>query len=138
MMIEQISVAEYRKLMKQRQHKYGAAPIVVDGYRFDSQAEAARYAELQLELSGGQSSDLVLQPSYILQEAFRDRDGRRVAAIRYVADFAYIETATNVTVVEDVKGARTAVYLLKAKLFRFKYPQLDYRVIEVGDRQNGR
>jgi hypothetical protein len=28
-----------------------------------------------------------------------------------------------------------AVYLLKAKLFRFKYPQLDYRVLEAGGRR---
>lgn len=133
-MTEQISVAEYRALLKRGQHKYGAARIVVDGYRFDSQAEAARYSELQLLLSAGEIADLVLQPSYVLQQAFRDRDGRRIAAIRYVADFAYTETVTTVTVVEDVKGHSTAVYLLKAKLFRFKYPQFDYRVLEVGGR----
>lgn len=133
-MTEEISLAEYRALRKKGQHKYGAAPLIVDGHRFDSQAEAARYAELHLLLTGGQIAGLVLQPSYLLQEAFRDRDGRRVAAVRYVADFAYIETVTTVTVVEDVKGARTAVYLLKAKLFRFRYPDVDYRVLEAGGR----
>jgi hypothetical protein len=131
-MTEQISLAEYRKLLSRDQHKYGAAPTHVDNVRFDSQAEAARYAELILSVRAGEITDLVLQPSYVLQDAFRDRDGRRHAAIRYVADFAYVETVTTVTVVEDVKGARTAVYLLKAKLFRFHYPQLDYRVLEAG------
>lgn len=133
-MTETISAAEYLALQKQRQHKYGARAVVVDGYRFDSQAEAARYAQLMLMVRAGELADLVLQPSYVLQDAFRDRDGVRHAAIRYVADFAYVETVTTVTVVEDVKGARTAVYLLKAKLFRFKYPQLDYRVLDVGGR----
>jgi hypothetical protein len=129
-----ITVAEYRALLKQGQHKYGAAPLIVDGVRFDSQAEADRYDELHLLLTGGQIADLRVHPAYVLQEAFRDRDGVRVAAVRYVADFAYTELASGAQVVEDVKGARTAVYLLKAKLFRFKYPQLDYRVLEVGGR----
>lgn len=133
-MTEQISVAEYRARMA-KPHKYGARVIVVEGVRFDSQAEAARYAELQLLAGAGQIADLRLQPRYVLQEAFRDRAGRRVAAVHYVADFAYVETVTNVTVVEDVKGARTAVYLLKAKLFRFKYPQIEYRVLEAGTRR---
>ena len=89
---------------------------------------------LQLLVAGGAIADLRVHPAYELQEAFRDRAGRRVAAIRYAADFSYVETGTTVTVVEDVKGARTAVYLLKAKLFRFKYPQIDYRVLKVGAR----
>jgi hypothetical protein len=133
-MTTEISAAEYRALLKQGQHKYGARTVALDGYRFDSQAEAARYAQLLLLLGAGAIRDLRVHPSYLLQEAFRDRDGRRVAAVRYVADFAYIETVTTVTVVEDVKGARTAVYMLKAKLFRFKYPQIDYRVLEAGGR----
>ena len=130
----QISAAEYRALMA-KPHKYGAAAIVAHGYRFDSQAEAARYDQLLLLLRAGQITDLRVHPSYVLQEAFRDRAGVRVACVRYVADFAYIETVTNVTVVEDVKGARTAVYLLKAKLFKCRYPDLDYRVLKVGGRR---
>src|SRR4051794_28624513 len=106
-MSESITVAEYRTLMKRGQHKYHAEPIIVDNVRFDSQAEAARYAELQLLLSGGLIRDLAIQPSYVLQPAFKDRDGRRVAAIRYVADFSYSELASGASVVEDVKSART-------------------------------
>lgn len=133
-MTTEITATEYRELLKRGQHKYGAAPIVEGGYRFDSQAEAVRYAQLLLMVSAGQIQDLRVHPAYVLQEAFRDRAGVRVAAVRYVADFSYVETVTTVTVVEDVKGARTAVYLLKAKLFRFRYPELDYRVLEVGGR----
>jgi hypothetical protein len=127
---EEISLDEYRRLRAKR-HKYGARAIVEGGYRFDSQAEAERYAELQLLLRGGEIADLVLQPSYVLQEAFRDREGRRVAAIRYVADFAYTELSSDRQVVEDVKGVQTPVFKLKAKLFRFRYPQFDYRVLDV-------
>jgi hypothetical protein len=131
-MTEQISAQEYRKLLSQGQHKYGAAPTHVDNVRFDSQAEAARYAELILRVRAGEITDLVLQPRFELQAAFTDRSGRRWQKIEYVADFAYVETVTTVTVVEDVKGVSTAVYKLKAKLFRFHYPQLDYRVLEAG------
>jgi hypothetical protein len=132
-MTEEISLAEWRKLQKQP-HKYGARAVVVDGHRFDSHAEAARYSDLLLLQSGDQIADLRLQPRYVLQDAFRDQAGKRYAAISYVADFAYTEVATQHQVVEDVKGLRTAVYLLKAKLFRCKYPQLEYRVLEVSRR----
>jgi len=133
-MSESISVAEYRKLLKRGQHKYHARACVVDGLRFDSQAEAARYAELQLLVSGGQIRDLVIQPRYQLQPAFRDRDGRKVAAIVYVGDFSYLEVSSGLQVCEDVKGVETALFKLKAKLLRFLYPQIELRVLHLGAR----
>jgi hypothetical protein len=129
---EAISAAEYRKLLAKGQHKYGARAVVADGYRFDSEAELERYQQLQLLLTGGQIADLVLQPSYELAPAFTDRNGRRWSAIRYKADFAYLETVTNVTVAEDVKGMITAVFRLKEKLFRARYPEIDFRIVMVG------
>jgi hypothetical protein len=56
--------------------------------------------------------------------------------IYYVADFDFIEVMTDKRVVVDVKGGKagkgteTAVFRLKAKLFRFKYPGIELRIVE--------
>ncbi len=109
--------------------KYGAKPTVVDGVRFASKAEAARFRQLRLLEVTGRIFDLRLQPRYELQPAFVDNQGRRWSAIRYSADFAYREPGNPREVVEDVKGARPAVFRLKERLFRFRYPNIDFRVV---------
>lgn len=134
-MSETISIAEWRAMQK-APSKYGNKMAVEQGIAFDSKAEAARYKELLLLESAGQIEDLTLQPSYELQAAFRDTHGRRHAAIRYVGDFGYTEvldpdSVQGRAVVEDVKGARTAVFLLKEKMFRFKYPHIDLRILDI-------
>lgn len=43
------------------------------------------------------------------------------SSIKYIADFVY--ESDGKTIVEDVKGFRTPVFTLKAKLFSWKYPQ---------------
>lgn len=117
--------------------KYGNEPIEIDGYRFDSKAEARRYQELLLLEAAGQIEELTVHPVYELQAAFRGTDGKRHSAIRYEADFSYIEvidpnSVQGRLVAEDVKGHRTAVFLLKEKLFRFRYPHIEFRVLDIG------
>lgn len=132
-MSETISIAEYRQLLK-APPKYGNQKMTTDGYTFDSKAEETRYRELLLLEVAGQIEDLVLQPSYELQPAFRDAQGRRHRAIHYVGDFGYTEaldpdSIQGRAVVEDVKGKATSVFLLKEKMFRYKYPLIDLRVL---------
>src|SRR6187401_2386187 len=110
-------------------NKYGNTHAQADGYSFDSKAECARYHELKLMERAGQISGLQVHPSYELQPAFKDRDGKRVRAICYEADFSYQEGADQV--VEDVKGHETKDYKIKAKLFRYRYSALVYRVLKV-------
>lgn len=86
--------------------------------RFDSKKEAEFYAELKLREKAGEISHLRLQPRYLLQEAFK-HEGKQYREMEYVADFEYIEDGK--TVVVDVKGFKTAVYMLKKKLFLYKY-----------------
>lgn len=103
--------------------KYGNAPTVVDGHRFDSKAEANRYSELRLMERAGVISALECQPCYVLGT------GKRPPV--YVADFRYREAAR--LIVEDVKGGKatqTAVFKLKAKLFRERYPDIELRIVE--------
>ena len=102
----------------EKKSKYSSAKTDVDGIRFDSKKEAEFYAELKLREKAGEITHLRLQPRYLLQEAFK-HDGKQYREIEYVADFEYIENGEIVVI--DVKGFKTAVYMLKKKLFLYKY-----------------
>ena len=108
-----------------RKHKFGAQKTVVDGIVFASKAEARRYSELALLERKGLISGLELQPRYDFEV-----NGVRVGF--YKADFRYWDKATNKAVVEDVKGYRTDVFAIKAKLMRALYR---VEVIEIGGRR---
>lgn len=54
---------------------------------------------------------------YRLEEQRAAENDRR--AVRYIADFVYLDAATGKIVVEDVKGVKTEVYKLKRKLMLF-------------------
>jgi hypothetical protein len=85
--------------------KYRNQPTEVDGHRFDSKREAARYVELQGLRKAGVVSWFTRQVPFHLP-----------GKIRYVADFLVVY-ADGRTVVEDVKsaGTRTQVYINKRK-----------------------
>lgn len=88
-------------------NKYRAKPTVIDGIRFASKLEAARYADLLLRQRLGEISGLELQVRYALHV-------NGVKICDYIADFRYREGAR--TVVEDAKGVRTRDYAMKARL----------------------
>lgn len=111
-------------------HKYNAKAVTADGYRFDSMAEARRYRELKLLERAGEIRHLLVHPGYVLQDGFKDKDGKNVLPIRYVADFKYVEIPAGNSVVEDVKGVETPVFKLKAKMFKKLYRNLELRVIK--------
>ena len=102
----------------EKKSKYSSAKTDIDGIRFDSKKEAGFYAELKLREKAGEISDLRLQPRYLLQQAFK-HEGKQYREMEYVADFEYVEDG--ITVVVDVKGFRTAVYMIKRKLFLYRY-----------------
>jgi hypothetical protein len=109
--------------------KYGNRRVAVDGFSFDSQAEADRYSDLLLMVKAGAISNLAVHPTFELQAAFVDATGRRHRAISYEGDFSYTEDGR--AVVEDVKGMRTEVFKLKEKLFRYRYPEIDLQIVEL-------
>ena len=90
--------------------KYNNMKIRVDGRLFDSKAEAARWQELQLLERAGEITELERQVEY---ELIPKQKGER--AVKYIADFRYVDHDGK-TVVEDTKGVRTPVYILKRKL----------------------
>lgn len=96
--------------------------MLEDGITFDSKKEMYRYRELKLLLKAGEIVDLKLQVPFTLQEAFTDYTGKKQRPITYLADFVYVDKEKKQQVVEDVKGMRTEKYLLKKKLFLYKYP----------------
>jgi len=108
--------------------KYGNRRVVEDGYLFDSVAERNHYLGLKLLQLAGDIQQLQVHPTYILQEGFRHAlSGKRIRAITYTADFAYIEGGQ--TIVVDVKGARTEAYRIKSKLFMAKFPHIRFEEV---------
>jgi len=93
-------------------NKYHNKIRVVDGIRFDSQAEAKRWAELKLLVAAGTISALQRQVAYPVEIAGQ-------LLFQYVADFVYTEKGKRV--VEDVKGVKTPIYRLKKKAVAAAY-----------------
>ena len=102
--------------------KYHSEKVTVDNIVFDSKLEAERYRHLKLLQQQGIIKDLKLQVPFELQPSFKKR-GKTIRAITYLADFTYVQDG--VLVVLDVKGYnKDKVYLIKKKLFEYKYPLL--------------
>lgn len=95
--------------------KYGNTKVNVDGMPFDSKREAARWRELRLLERAGEISDLRRQVRY---ELVPKLPGER--PVDYIADFVYRDKDGN-NVVEDVKGVRTPVYIIKRKLMLWRH-----------------
>lgn len=94
--------------------KYGNHRLnTTDGW-FDSQKEYKRWCELKLLEKVGKIQNLKRQVRYELVP----RIGRHRPTY-YFADFEYVENGR--TVVEDVKGYRDRLYLLKRKLMMFRH-----------------
>jgi hypothetical protein len=106
--------------------KYRNKKIVVDNIEFDSNLEATRYRQLKLLQRAKQISNLRLQVPFLLQEGFK-KNGTTHRKIEYIADFVYEENGQ--TVVEDIKGMKTETFKIKQKLFEYKYPELNLKVI---------
>lgn len=100
--------------------KFNAKKTTVDGITFDSAREAKRYQELKLMERAGEIIGLRRQVRFELIPAF-ECDGKHYRPTTYIADFTYTDCETGKGIVEDVKGVRTDVYRLKAKLFAHKF-----------------
>lgn len=101
--------------MNIRRGKYNNVKVEIDGFKFDSMKEAKRYNELKLLQRGGVISDLRLQVPY---ELIPSQTGglRKELPMVYKADFVYQEKGE--TIIEDTKGVRTDVYIIKRKLMK--------------------
>lgn len=105
-------------------NKYFNKKVMVDGIKFDSKKEATRYEQLKILKQSGLIKELELQPTFVLQPAYKNNKDEKVRAITYKADFIYFDIHLDRYIVEDVKGYKTDVYKLKKKLFEYQYPNL--------------
>ncbi len=91
-------------------HKFNAKPTELDGIRFSSKKEAKRYSELKLLQKSSEVLFFIRQVPFHLP-----------ANVRYVCDFMVFWTNGEVTI-EDVKGMKTDMYIVKKKILEDMYP----------------
>lgn len=98
--------------------KYGnKKSVAADGTQFDSRAEHRRWVHLCHLQAAGLISGLRRQVAYELVKSVKFNDASRAKpAIRYVADFVFMEKG--VEVIEDVKGVLTPEFKLKRHLMK--------------------
>ena len=109
-------------------NKYRNKKVIIDGIEFDSKKESVRYKELKLLERAGLIKDIQLQVKYELQPSFK-KNGETYRAITYIADFTYWDNKHSKTIVEDTKGFETDVFKIKHKLFEYKYPEHELKII---------
>jgi hypothetical protein len=103
--------------------KYHNEPVIVDGIRFDSKKEAARWKDLCLLQQAGLIRSLKRQVKFELLP--KNGDER---SLTYIADFTYQEDGKNI--VEDVKSdatKRDKVYIIKRKMLKWRYSDINFR-----------
>jgi len=91
--------------------KYNAKRTTVDGITFASKAEAVAYVNRKMLQANGDITNLRLQSRFKI--VIND-----VHVCDYIADFEYDVTATGAHIVEDVKGVKTSVFVIKQKLMK--------------------
>lgn len=116
-----------------QRNKYNNKKTVIDGITFDSNLEAKRYKELKKLEKEGLIKELKLQPNYELIPSFK-KNGTVYRKTSYRADFMYFDNNLNKYIVEDVKGFKTDIYLIKKKLFEYKYQDLEIKEVKNGKR----
>lgn len=97
------------RMMQKKASKYHNEKTVIDGKKFDSKKEGNRYAEL-----------CMMQKAKEVIRCFEQVPFSLSSGIDYIADFVVLWADGHFTV-EDVKGVRTDVYIMKKKLFKEKY-----------------
>lgn len=113
-----LSSKEAAKLgLGKKRSKYGAVRTEVDGIKFASKREAARYSELKMLEKAGSVKCLAIQVRFALTILDRTRSIRKLG--EYVADFVFILNGQQI--VEDTKGFRTPLYRWKKKHFEAQY-----------------
>lgn len=97
-----------------KRNKYGNEKRQFNGITFDSVAEMKRYIVLSDMEKKGEITNLRMQVPFELLPGFTI-NGHKQRAIKYVADFVYLDPE-GIQHVEDVKGVETKEYILKRKL----------------------
>lgn len=105
-----------------RVNKYNNKTAYAGSIKFHSIKERDHYLYLKDLEKKGLIYCLELQPVYELKI-------NGVKICKYIADFTYKVMATHDRKVVDVKGYKTAIYKLKAKMFRAIYPEFIFEEV---------
>ncbi|WEG74394.1 DUF1064 domain-containing protein [Vagococcus intermedius] len=100
-------------LKRKNKPKFSNVKTEHNGLKFDSKAER-KYYELHKD------ENMKFQVEFLLQESFRV-GSKTYRSIKYKADFVFYDSDGQTNKVVDVKGARTEVFNIKAKIFVKKY-----------------
>lgn len=103
---------EFNKL----KHKFSAQITECDGIKFSSKKEAKRYNELKTLENLGEILFFLRQVAFPLS-----------GNTKYVCDFLVFWTNGEITI-EDVKGMKTDMYIMKKKMIEAKYP---FKITEI-------
>ena len=95
-------------------------PDLKELIKFDSNKERDYYLILKDRAKRGEIRHLKRQYTIEIQPAFTDKQGNKIRAITYKADFYFYDKILKSWRVVDVKGFKTEVYKLKKKLLAFK------------------
>ena len=118
-----ISLEDWKRLTGQSSEKGSKMhnrKTIVDGIEFDSARESERWCELKNLERMGRIRNLRRQVPYQLIPSF-DLNGKHYVGIKYFADFVYerLDDGAWKEVIEDSKGDRTTVYIIKQKLMGY-------------------
>jgi hypothetical protein len=109
-------------------NKYRNQKTIINGIKFDSKLEAKRYQELKLLERANEIESLELQPEFELIPSFK-KNGKTIRRTIYKGDFSYIDKRTGKRIIEDTKGYKTKDYILKKKMFEYKFPELTIKEV---------
>ena len=126
-----MTAAEYREKVSgvkknfttAKESKYHAKKVEIEGVQFDSKKEAQLWVRLQNLQRMGVISELQRQVRFELVPKQKDE-----RAVYYVADYVFKEG--DKLVVADCKSSMTKKlpsYIIKRKLFKFRYPEYEFR-----------
>lgn len=111
-----------------KKSRYTTYKPIIDEIQFDSMMEARYYIKLQKDVADGVIEYFKRQIPFLLQPKFK-KNGKVYRAIEYVSDF-YVKVNKDVEYVVDIKGKETVEFKIKHKLFEYKYPNYELKVIQ--------
>ena len=114
---------------KSEYSRYGAHKCVINDNVFDSVMEGRYYAYLLEQVGEKKLKSFQMQVQYELTPSFKDKKGKTVRPITYIADFV-LEYPDGSKEVIDVKGKKTPEFRIKEKLLKYVFPELIFTCIQ--------
>lgn len=115
--------SEITCVVKKDRNKYHNKKVILNDITFDSDKESKRYIYLKQLEDNNEITDLELQKVFELIPKQSDE-----RAVKYIADF-YYKTIDGQAIVEDTKGWATPDYIIKRKLFKYKFKDIVFSEI---------